>query len=63
MEELRKVSSGVFTALKGAVIGNILLKSLHVDPARRYHSAREFADEIDCYLTHVLIIATPDEKG
>jgi tetratricopeptide (TPR) repeat protein len=54
--------SALRPALKGD-LENILLKSLHVDPARRYHSAREFADEIERYLTHRPVIATPDGWG
>ena len=39
---------------------NILLKSLHADPQRRYHSAREFAEEIERYLSRRPVRATPD---
>jgi len=41
-------------------IENILMKALHVDPSRRYHSARELADEIERYLSHRPVRATPD---
>ena len=46
-------------ALKGD-LENILLKALHVEPGRRYGSARELAEEVECYLSHRPVRATPD---
>ncbi len=44
-------------ALKGD-LENILLKALHPEPARRYHSARELADDVSRYLDRRPVIAT-----
>lgn len=45
--------------LKGD-LENVLLKALHPDPARRYASAREFAEDLERYLEHRPVLATPD---
>lgn len=45
--------------LKGD-LENILLKALHLEPRRRYHSARELREEIDNYLSRRPVRATPD---
>ena len=44
--------------LKGD-LENILLKALHPEPADRYASARELADDIERYLEHRPVLATP----
>jgi non-specific serine/threonine protein kinase/serine/threonine-protein kinase len=45
--------------LKGD-LENIVLKALHADPFRRYHSVRELAEDIQNYLVHRPVRATPD---
>jgi eukaryotic-like serine/threonine-protein kinase len=45
--------------LKGD-LENVLSKALHLDPQRRYGSAREFRDDIERYLARRPILATPD---
>ncbi len=45
--------------LKGD-LENVLLKALHADPARRYASARELAEDLERYLAHRPVVATPD---
>jgi len=42
---------------------NILLTALHADPARRYRSARDLADDLERYLDHRPVQATPDSLG
>ena len=39
---------------------NILLKALNLAPARRYQSAREMAEDLQRYLSHYPVRATPD---
>ena len=39
---------------------NILLKALHRDTARRYHSSRDFADDVQRYLERRPVVATRD---
>ncbi len=66
-EELRRaicddapeMPSSLRPDLKGD-LENVLLKALHADPARRYASAREFAEDLERYLTHRPVLATPD---
>jgi len=41
-------------------LDNILFKSLHRDPRRRYRSAREFAEDVGRHLSHRPVLATPD---
>lgn len=41
-------------------LDNILLKALRADPSRRYHSARELADDVQRHLEHRPVRATPD---
>ncbi len=45
--------------LKGD-LENILLKALHDEPQRRYHSARELGEDVERYLEHRPVRATPD---
>jgi tetratricopeptide (TPR) repeat protein len=51
--------SSLHPELKGD-LENILTKALHVDPQRRYRSARELSDDIQRYLSHRPVLATPD---
>jgi eukaryotic-like serine/threonine-protein kinase len=51
--------SSIVPELKGD-LDNILLKSLHRDPLRRYRSAREFAQDVGRHLGHRPVLATPD---
>ncbi len=51
--------SSIDPALRGD-LENILLKALHPEPARRYHSAREMGEDILRYLAHRPVLATPD---
>ena len=39
---------------------NILLKALHPEPRRRYASARDLGEDIEAYLSHRPVGATPD---
>jgi len=45
--------------LKGD-LENILMKALHVEPRRRYGSSRELGEDIERYLSHRPVLATPD---
>ena len=45
--------------LKGD-LDNIIRKAMHIDPERRYGSARELADDIESYLALRPVRATPD---
>ena len=44
-------------------LDTIVLKALSRDPARRYHSARAFADDLQCFLDQRPIAARPDSAG
>lgn len=41
-------------------LNNILLMAIRKDPARRYRSVREFADDINRSLAHLPVVARPD---
>jgi serine/threonine-protein kinase len=45
--------------LKGD-LENILLKALHLEPERRYPTVRELAEDVQRYLSHRPVRATPD---
>ncbi len=45
--------------LKGD-LENILLKALHPEPERRYPTVRELAEDVESYLSHRPVRATPD---
>ena len=66
-EEVRRAVCETPPARPGAIraelkgdLENILLRALHGEPQRRYHSARELAEEIENYLSHRPVRATPD---
>jgi tetratricopeptide (TPR) repeat protein len=58
-DEAPETPSAIRPDLKGD-LENVLLKALHADPARRYASARDFAEDLERYLTHRPVLATPD---
>ena len=53
--------SSIHPELKGD-LENILLKALHPEPARRYGSAREFAEDLERFLKRRPVLATPDSR-
>ncbi len=44
-------------------VDNIVLKSLHKDPQRRYESVSQFAADIERHLTGLPVLARPDTLG
>jgi serine/threonine protein kinase len=46
--------------LQNGDLQNIVLTALHGDPARRYRTARDLADDLERYLDHRPVKATPD---
>jgi eukaryotic-like serine/threonine-protein kinase len=58
-EQAPRRPSALRSELRGD-LENIVLKALHVEPARRYSSARELADDIERYLELRPVQATPD---
>ena len=54
--------SSIRPELKGD-LENILLRALHTEPARRYRSAREFAEDLERYLERRTVRATPDNSA
>ena len=51
--------SGIKRQLAGD-IDNIVLMAMRKEPARRYATARQFADDIERYLAHMPVAARPD---
>ncbi len=47
----------------GADLDNILAMALRKDAARRYASVRDFADDLERFLTHMPVRARPDSLG
>lgn len=52
--------TGIQARLLSGDLDNILLKALHSDPVRRYHSVDDFVVDIDCYLHGYPIHARPE---
>ncbi len=52
--------TGIQARLLSGDLDNILLKALHSDPVRRYHSVDDFVVDIECYLHGYPIHARPE---
>ena len=58
-----KVPSAVGDATLKGDLDNIVLKAMHLDPARRYRSAEQFSEDILRHLQHRPVLARPDTIG